>query len=130
MARALLDAFSRRDWDSAFKDTAPNVEFDLSRALGPHRGVYRGERAQRAVSEFYASWESVRIDPGEFIDVGEHVVVSPTAHWVGRDGIEVQARVTWAYTFRHGAIERVCMYQERAEALEALGLSEQDAHAD
>ena len=134
MVRSLLDAFSRRDWESAFKDTAPNCEFDLSRALGPHRGVYRGERAQRAVSEFYESWESVQIEPGEFIDVGEHVVVSPTAQWVGRDGIEVQARVTWAYTCRDGAIERACMYQDREEALKAVlkavRLSEQDAHTD
>src|SRR5262245_33036116 len=128
IARAMLDAYSRRDWESAFKDTAPNFELDLSRALGPYRGVYRAERAQRVVSEFYESWESARIEPHGFIDAGQHVVVSPTAHWVGRDGIEVQAQITWAYTFRDGAIERMCMYQERQEALEAVGLSEQDAH--
>ena len=34
------------------------------------------------------------------------------------------------WTIRNGAIERVTMYQERQDALEDLGLSEQDAHAD
>jgi hypothetical protein len=58
------------------------------------------------------------------------VVVPTTVHMVGRDGIEVQARTTWTYTFRDGAMERACMFQERGEALEALALSEQDAHAD
>jgi ketosteroid isomerase-like protein len=130
MVRDVIDGFSRGDWESALKDTAPNLELDLSRALGPQRGVYRGKEVRRALSEFYEGWQSVRIEQPEFIEVGEHVVVPWTAHFVGRDGIEVQARVTWTYTFRDGAIERVCIYQEREEALDAVGLSEQDAHAD
>ena len=124
MVRAVIDAFSRGDWESALKDTAPNVELDLSRALGPQRGVYRGEEVRRALSEFYEGWESVRIEPHEFIEVDEHVVVPWTAHMVGRDGIEVQARTTWTYTFRDGTVERITIYQERQEALEAVGLSE------
>jgi ketosteroid isomerase-like protein len=79
---------------------------------------------QRVLSEFRQSWESVRIEPHEFIEVDEHVVVPWTAHMVGRDGIEVEARVTWTWTILDGAIERVCMYQEREEALDAAGLTE------
>ena len=48
----------------------------------------------------------------------------------GRDGIEVGSRPTLVWTIRDGAIERVSMYQERQDALEAVGLSEQDAHAE
>jgi len=40
---------------------------------------------------------------------------------VGRDGIEVEARTTWTWTLRNGAVERVCVYQTREEALEAVG---------
>jgi hypothetical protein len=32
--------------------------------------------------------------------------------------------VTWTWTIRDGNIKRLCMYQERQEALEAVGLSE------
>ena len=60
----------------------------------------------------------------EFIEAGEHVVVPCTFHARGRDGIELQARVTWTFTIRDGAVERICLYQERQEALEAAGLSE------
>jgi hypothetical protein len=42
----------------------------------------------------------------------------------GRDGIEVQARGVWVWTIRDRSIVRVCLYQERKEALEAAGLSE------
>jgi hypothetical protein len=48
---------------------------------------------------------------------------------VGREGIEVEARLTLVSTIRNGAIERITMYQDRQDALEDLGLSEQDAHA-
>ena len=48
----------------------------------------------------------------------------------GRDGIEVTARRTWVYTIREGGIVRLCQYQDLQEALAAVGLSEQDAHAD
>jgi len=52
------------------------------------------------------------------------VVVPWTFHAMGRDGIEVPARPTWTLTIRDGAIERICMYQEREDALEAAGLTE------
>jgi len=42
----------------------------------------------------------------------------------GRDGIEVQARGAWVWTFRDGSVARVTFYPERQDALEAAGLSE------
>ncbi len=42
----------------------------------------------------------------------------------GRDGMEVTARFTSLWTFRDGKIVRVTLYQERHEALEAVGLRE------
>jgi hypothetical protein len=47
-----------------------------------------------------------------------------TLHMRGRDGIEVSARVTQVWTVRGGTLVRMRMYQERQEALEAVGLSE------
>jgi ketosteroid isomerase-like protein len=62
--------------------------------------------------------------------VSSFLVEPQTAHVKGRDGIEASANVTFVWTIRDGAIERVVMYQDRKDALEAVGLSEQDAHAD
>ena len=52
-----------------------------------------------------------------------------TLHVKGRDGIEVVSRGAFVWTIRNGAIERMVMYQSRQDALEAVGLSEQDAHS-
>ena len=130
IVKAAYDAFNREDWDAVFKDAAPGVEMDFSRAVGPWRGVFGLDQFRRVLAEFRETWESARLEPHEFIEAGDLVVVPSTLHLKGRDGIEVDARVTFVWTIRNGAIERVTMYQERQDALEDLGLSEQDAHAD
>jgi ketosteroid isomerase-like protein len=124
VVRAGLDAYARGDWDIALKDAAPDFEFDMSRAIGPQRGVYGHEQMQEVFSYIGEGFDPFRIEPHEFIEVGEHVVVPLTAHGVGRDGIEVEARSTLTWTIQDGAVARICLYQEREEALEAVGLSE------
>ena len=130
IVKANIDAINREDWDAAFQEAAPDFELDMSRGLGLINGIYGLDEARRAWEEFAGLWESFRVEPHEFIEVGDHVVVPGTAHMVGRDGIEVESRVTFVYTIRNGALERITMYQERQDALEDLGLSEQDVHAD
>ena len=130
IVKAWYDAFNREDWDAAFKDAAPGFELDMSRAVGPVSGVLSLDQFRRVVAEFRETWESARLEPHEFIEAGDLVVVPSTMHVKGRGGIEVAASATFVGTIRNGAIERVTMYQERQDALEAVGLSEQDAHID
>jgi ketosteroid isomerase-like protein len=127
---AQIDAYNREDSDAFVKDAAPGFELDFSRAVGPWRGVFGLDQARRVVEEFQETWESDWVEPHEFIEAGDHVVMPGTQHLKGRDGIEVVVRATFVFTIRNGAIERNTMYQEKEDALEALGLSEQDAHSD
>jgi ketosteroid isomerase-like protein len=123
--RAAIDAFNEGDMDAAFKDAAPELEYDVSRSIGLLHGVFHGlDEARRFTEEFAEPWESRRYEVEEFIEAGEHVVTPFTDHLRGRDGIEVQARGTFVWTYHEGACVRVTLYQERQEALEAAGLSE------
>jgi ketosteroid isomerase-like protein len=122
--RGAIDAYNRGDIDAMLENAAPDFEFDLSRAVGPDIGIYRLDQMPGVFREFAASWESFELEPDEFIQVGEQVVMPFTLHVQGRDGITVQTRVTWLWTIREGAVVRVCMYQQRQEALEAVGLEE------
>jgi ketosteroid isomerase-like protein len=82
VVRAAVDASHRGDWESAFRDVAPNYELDWSRGRGPEvPGVHRGEEARRLLIDFWESWQSVRFEPHEFIEAGEHVVVPSTMHF-------------------------------------------------
>jgi ketosteroid isomerase-like protein len=130
IVKAIFDAFNRNDWDGFFKDAAPGFVADYSRAVGPWRGVFGLDEFRRIVEEFHGTWESIRLQPHEFIEAGDLVVVPCTFFARGRDGVEAEASATWVLVTHGGAIERVTMYLERQEALEAVGLSEQDAHAD
>jgi len=130
VVKANIDAYNREDLDAFFKDAAPGFVADFSRAVGPWRGVFGPDQIRRIVVEFRETWESVLVEPHEFIDAGDLVVVPLTQHVKGRGGIEVVVRGAFVWTIRNGAIERVSMYQEKEEALQAVGLSEQDAQAD
>jgi ketosteroid isomerase-like protein len=130
IVKAWHDAFNGGDWDAMVKDAAPGFELDLSRAVGPWRGVFGRDESRRFVGELAEYWESVRLEPQEFIEAGDLVMVPWAMHGRGRGGIELVAHATFVWTIRDGAIERISLYQEREEALEAVGLSEQDAHAE
>src|SRR3954469_24702320 len=122
--RAAIERFNHTGhWD--LKDSGPDFELDLSRSVGPQRGVFYGhEQADRSLESFNSDWESIRIEPHEFIEAGDDVVVPWTAHLAGRDGIEVQARTAWIWTLCDGIIVRVRLYQDKQEALKAARLSE------
>jgi ketosteroid isomerase-like protein len=131
IVKTKIDAYNREDWDAfLYKDLAPGFELDFSRALGPWRGVFGPDQARQVMREMRETWESALLEPHEFIEAGDLVVVPWALHGRGRDGIELVARFTFVFTIRNGAIERITLYQEREEALEAVGLSEQDAHAE
>jgi ketosteroid isomerase-like protein len=130
IVQAAIDAWNRGDWDATLKDAAPSFEFDFSRAMGPAGGVYRLDEMGEYFRQLTEAWESVRLEANEIIEAGEQVVTPNTLHAQGRDGIELQARSAWVWTIRDGRVTHLCFYQGRQEALEAVGLSEQDAHAD
>ena len=124
IVRAAVDALNGGDFDAAFKGIAPDCEFDMSRSIGLDAGVKGADQGRRWFEEFIQSWDSVRPEADEFIDAGDHVVLPLTIRVLGRDGIELQFRPTWVWTFRESAVVRACLFQDRAEALEAVGLEE------
>jgi ketosteroid isomerase-like protein len=123
IVRRGYEAWLRGDLDAASEDFAPDIELDMSRAIGTDRGVYGLNQMRRLQEEFSEALEIVEVG-AEYIDAGEQVVISFTNRVRGRDGIEVQARGNWLCTIRDGLVVRICLYQEAQEALAAAGLSE------
>jgi ketosteroid isomerase-like protein len=120
-----IEAWNRRHLTTWLAWFAPDAEIDWSRSRAPHKGVYRGRGELEAFWDvFWSTFEDVQIETHGFTEVGSEVVVSNTGHSRGRQGIEVIARSTFVYTVEKGQITRLRMFQERAEALEAVGLSE------
>jgi ketosteroid isomerase-like protein len=119
-----VSAINEQDVDAYLALCKPDFEFDFSRAVGPVHGVFKLDQMHALLDDFFDQWEAVRLQADELIDAGEHVVGTLAGSSRGRDAIEVSARTTWVWTFREGKIVRQCYYQDKAEALEAAGLSE------
>lgn len=121
--RSAIDALNRRDWDAVLGYVAPEFQYDLTRTDSPLRGVYGRDELRGVIEDFLGSWESARYEPHELIGAGEHVVVPFASHFRGRQGIEMTMEAVWVFTFRDGALVRLMLFQDRAEALEAAGVA-------
>ena len=110
----------------------PEIELDASESpVLDTSGVYRGRDAvKRFWREWLAAWDTIRFEY-ELVDVGDRVVMLFDMRMRGRStGIDVPfGKVAWVLTYRRGLLVHQKFYMGQAEALEAAGLSEQDAHA-
>jgi ketosteroid isomerase-like protein len=126
---ALLDQGDETVYDLVL----PEFVLDFSRRqINPV--VLQGRDQVRAWSEREAEvWEGGRTgwQPKELIDAGDKVLAFIRTTGRGKaSGIEVEAHVWNVWTFRDGKLAEWSYFgEDRAAALEAAGLSEQDAHA-
>jgi ketosteroid isomerase-like protein len=93
------------------------------------RGLSAVETGMR---DWLAPWDEYRWTADRFIPVEEEVVlVLVTARGRGKgSAVEVEAHWAHLWTFRNGKAIRAEGFIDQSAALEAVGLSEQDAYAD
>lgn len=108
----------------------PGIEWDSSElSVLDISGVYRGIPSVRQFwREWLAAWETVQFEY-QMVDAGDSVVVLIDQWMRGRStGIDVPlGKYAQVYTFRDGVVVHWKVYTSQSEALEAVGLSEQDA---
>jgi ketosteroid isomerase-like protein len=122
-AEEMYRLFNEREVDALLELAAPEIEWDWSRSIGPDRGLLQGREAVRDFLETnWEHWESIEMRPEDILEAGDEVIVSVLVRLRGRDGIEVEARGTHVQTWQGGRLARYRLFQERAEALEAVGV--------
>jgi ketosteroid isomerase-like protein len=131
IANRFLDAVARRDLPRLIALTDPEVEWRSFFAIGEEGGVYRGHDAMpQYISDLSDAWEIVRPERDDGVAVGEIVVLVGRVHYRGKaSGVETTSAAGWMFKFRNGRILRCRAFGEPEQALEAVGLSEQDAHS-
>lgn len=130
IVRRAFEAFNRAGLDALLEHFHPDLEYDVTAGIGPYAGMYYGRATVRSfLADYLDSWEYVRMEPEDFIEVGEdHVVVLLRLQMRGKgSGVEVEAQTTNVWTVRDGQALRIAVYNDKAEALAAAGPSEQDA---
>jgi ketosteroid isomerase-like protein len=90
----------------------------------PDAAVHRGVAAmQTRLSEIDAVWTELRLEPQEFIDTGEFVVVPIRAVGRGRASeVGLEFGEVHVFRLRGGKITELREYREKAEALKAVEL--------
>ena len=82
--RRTYEAFNRGDLDEVFKAFDPQIEWHELEGNPQAAGLFRGTDA--VANEVFATvpehWEEFEADPHDFIDAGEHIIV--TGHFRGR----------------------------------------------
>lgn len=94
----------------------------------PDQGMrYVGREAWREfIREAFEAWESVHIEPKERLEAtSDRILAIDMWRFSGRDGIKIERELPTLFTFRHGLIVRIDGFTDKAEALEAAGLSKQ-----
>jgi ketosteroid isomerase-like protein len=91
----------------------------------PDQGDYRGHVGYaRWLEDWGAAWAEWSIEPEEFLDAGDSVVVFFRMRTKGRgSGVEVERQDAIVFKLRNGRIVRVDYYNDRKQALEAAGLT-------
>ena len=108
-----IAAYNRRDLESLRALNHPDVEVDWSASRGLDAEVYTGLSDVLAFFQtYFDTFEQIRVEPEEFIECGDAVVVPNVAHIRGRDGIEAVARSTFVFEVHRGQVKRLCLYQE------------------
>jgi ketosteroid isomerase-like protein len=133
VARRAYDAFLRSDWSSMSEVVDPDGEFHGTVGGLEEGRIARGVQGFRDVfeKEDLAAWEERRFEPEDFIDAGDCVVVLQREYRRGKgSGLELETETAVVFEVRGGRVVRIQGYMDRALALEAVGLSEQDANSD
>jgi ketosteroid isomerase-like protein len=127
LAAVAFAAINRRDFDLVLTCLDPEIDYIAAGVVpadmaGHHHGHNAYRENWRRLDE---ALHSLRLDPEELIDTGDQliVLVRATAHGAG-SGIPVSTTYFQVVTFRDGLVIRQEDVQDRAEALEAAGLSE------
>ena len=129
LVESFFAAFARRDLDAAARLLHPEVEIRPALVGGPEGIVYRGPDGNRRFwDDIDAAWTTFRIEPQEFRDLGELVLVLGRAIALApASGMALDEASAWLAEVRERKIVRFRSFTNQREALEAAGLRESDA---
>jgi len=117
LVRSIYDAWREGTSARGFMD--PEIEY-----VNPPDAVEPGTRQGAAsFGRIRDAYDDVRVEPHEFIDAGEDVVVLAQVRGVGRgSGVPIEWQHGYIWTVREGKAVRFRWFNDPAQALSAAGM--------
>jgi ketosteroid isomerase-like protein len=133
IVREALARFSAGEFESTLDLIGEDALWEPSGQFVGSGGGYLGHPGiRRFWDAFTEPWEEIQLKPIEAVALdSERVLTHTHFRGIGRaSGVLTEMTVVQLWTVSGGKIRRFQSFTSRQEALEAAGLSEQDAHAD
>jgi len=129
IVRGIYEALARRDAATPFEVYAEDIVWDLSNSTSRAAvmgSVYHGHEGVREFwREGLSVFRTIDLDVEELIDAGDQVVALIREREIGRtSGVPVDANHVAVWTLADGKVIRMQLFDDRSEALEAVGLEE------
>ena len=124
IVRAIYARFGEGDFRASVDLLDPHIVF-LMMQDAPDAEVYVGVEAVAAATRgLFDTWADFTLKAEEFIPAGDSVLVSVRQQGVARiSGVPSDERYFTVWSFRGRKVIRIETFPERAQALEAAGLS-------
>jgi len=118
------EAFYRGDMEGLIEPFDPGIVFVEEPDVRPDAGTHVGIEGMRTFFEaMFDGSQEVAVDPLEWIDHGDKVIVEIRLHGRFRHtGIAGEARFVHVWTFHDGRVTHLRMYTNKEAALADLGL--------
>jgi ketosteroid isomerase-like protein len=130
IVRSAFEAWNAGDMDTVLELTAPDVVIRPPEGWPEPGPVVGREAVRRQWEQMRDTFDADVLQPvSDFLAVADHVLVRFIWRGAGR-GPQADLEMTAVYTVRKGRVLGQDFFWDHAEALEAVGLSERDAHAD
>jgi ketosteroid isomerase-like protein len=129
--RAGYEAFNRGERDSLFAAADPEIEFQPADRAANAEAVRGRQAIVRFWADLFEAFEQVEVEPRKFFASGDRIAVILEARFrpQGSSGV-VENRIGHVWTFRDGKAIRFEVFPEREKALEAIGMSPEEARAE
>jgi len=129
-----LEAGNRGDVETLLQELDPAVEWHsaLHALLGGEQTVFRGHDGVREMlRDLNDAFDEIQIEMSEIRDLGDGLVAIGRTRTRGKaSGVETDTPLAFVTEIRNGKTISIQAYLDPRQALEAVGLSERDAHAD
>jgi uncharacterized protein len=131
IVRRAREAFNRRDLEALEEMSDPELEFvSALAAVDAGENTYRGRETWASYfARMDEAWDDWHVEDFRTVDAGEDRVVA-IFRLAGRgksSGASVERTIGLAYWLRDGKLWRMRSYLDPGEALEAVGLTEEEA---
>jgi ketosteroid isomerase-like protein len=129
-----LEAGNRGDVETLLEELDPEVEWHnaLLALLRGEQAVFRGHDGVREmIRDLNEAFDEIHIEISEIRDLGDRLVAIGRTRARGKgSGVPTETPLALLTEVKNGKTISIRGYLDPKQALEAAGLSEQDAHAD